>query len=1093
MPEKILIGNFSQGLTQNRIPPFIDNDAFPTLFNFYSWRGRALRKRGTKPVGRLNIQETTSGTLIFVNGHANLLGYAAVNPSSIFITNITNATQAVVSYTPAGTIPYAIGDIVQITLVGGMVGINNGYYTVINTGVNSVTINFNSTASGAYIASTGIIALAVQASIVSGSFSMTVGGNLYTEPAMPDGTLLKNGSPDPGSTINYSTGIVSLAGIVGTPSGTGTFSYYPDLPVMGLRDYTPLIPETTTVSSYPQLLAFDTEYSYQNFNSGSTSSYSFFNVNYFKNPPSGTYSGYTAKTTQTSFVWTAQNYQQFWTTNYEQALWATNGTPGMQIQAITSITYISPISLMLTITSSPAVVGDFVFINEVVGTNASSVNGQTGFVTVAGGGSITVVFPNATIQAGTYTGGIIQYLTNVVPTISSSSMGDGIKLYDGDPTMATGLPSNSPSGWINFNPPLSGNLNQNIDNFQSVTGPFYLVGCKAILPYKDRILFFGCYIITSANAIAGVKPIYLQDTVIWSWNGSPYYTASFPASNTNPINSATPYLPLITPGTGITGITAEGAAITAYFTDFTQFGGYKAAGLQQQLVTVGLNEDVLIVSFSRKQTRFVYTGNDIDPFSFYSINSEFGASATFSSITLDRGILTFGALGITITEQTGTQRIDVVIPDQVFQISSLNFGVQRISSVRNYFKEWIYFTYPPQSQPSTCLFPTQSFFFNYRDNTWAIMYENYTAQGSFWQYGQVTWDTLPYMNWDEWTDPWDYPTDNPLFPDVVGGNPQGYVVIKDQSTGETASGYINVAVSYPLSDLIGTLITSINHCVQINDYLYLNNATGSTNINGYVGQVILVIDANNFVIDVPFAWNIVDITQANPAVITFSVDPDQSNNFLVGENITITGVVGMTQVNNNTYTITAISPTTATINVNSTGFSAYVSGGVATPVYTGLGQYTRMPVPLIQSKQFAPYWQAGRQMRIGAQQYMLDTTSMGQITANLYLSMDPNTAWNIGPLPNGNAPTDSLIYSQQIFTCPESTNIGLTPSNTNLQIPTAFTQDQTWHRLNTSLIGDTLQFGLTLNDAQMRNIQVAWSEIALHAAVFDVYPGPLLA
>jgi hypothetical protein len=132
-------------------------------------------------------------------------------------------------------------------------------------------------------------------------------------------------------------------------------------------------------------------------------------------------------------------------------------------------------------------------------------------------------------------------------------------------------------------------------------------------------------------------------------------------------------------------------------------------------------------------------------------------------------------------------------------------------------------------------------------------------------------------------------------------------------------------------------------------------------------------------------------------------------------------------------------------------------------------------------------------MRIGAQQYMLDTTSMGQITANLYLSMDPNTAWNIGPLPNGNAPTDSLIYSQQIFTCPESTNIGLTPSNTNLQIPTAFTQDQTWHRLNTSLIGDTLQFGLTLNDAQMRNIQVAWSEIALHAAVFDVYPGPLLA
>ena len=301
-----------------------------------------------------------------------------------------------------------------------------------------------------------------------------------------------------------STGVITITGGAGQHIN-GTFAYYPGLPVMGLEDFIPVnnAMSETISNPYPLLLAFDTQYSYQNFTAIALGSTAFFNVNYYKNVPSATYTDgstpYVAKAAQTPFLWTGSNYQQFWTTNFEQALWATNGKPGMQIQAITTDTWVSATKMTFTITSSPAIIGDFVFVNEISGTNNNTINGQTGYVSAVGAGTITVVFPNAKISNQAYTGGIIQYLTTVVPTMTSTSMGDGIKWYDGDPTVSTGLPSVSPAGWVKFAPPLSA-TGQTIDNYVSDPGkPFYLVGCRMMMPYKDRILFFGAYITTSAG------------------------------------------------------------------------------------------------------------------------------------------------------------------------------------------------------------------------------------------------------------------------------------------------------------------------------------------------------------------------------------------------------------------------------------------------------------------------------------------------------------------------------------------------------------------------------------------------------------------
>ncbi|HMG16085.1 MAG TPA: ubiquitin-activating E1 FCCH domain-containing protein [Saprospiraceae bacterium] len=69
---------------------------------------------------------------------------------------------------------------------------------------------------------------------------------------------------------------------------------------------------------------------------------------------------------------------------------------------------------------------------------------------------------------------------------------------------------------------------------------------------------------------------------------------------------------------------------------------------------------------------------------------------------------------------------------------------------------------------------------------------------------------------------------------------------------------------------------------------------------------------------------ITGVTQANPAVLT------AANSFVVGQEVAITGVVGMTELNGNTYTIITVTPTTITIDVDSTLFTPYVSGGIAT-------------------------------------------------------------------------------------------------------------------------------------------------------------------
>lgn len=930
MGEKLVVGPINKGQRNDRTAFVIDNDSFPTLYNAFQWRGRLKRKRGTSFLGRL--------------------------------TRYFDSTNTLYSATPTFVLTAGAGNL--------FVGFS----------LNSKSPNAN---------------------IVPGTVKVT---DTVTTTVYIDNGL---GALVTGGTINYATGAITIPGGA-NHAVSAKFSYYPSLPVMGLENF------ESVNAQFPSNLGFDTVYSYfiSNLLNTSGTPYTIYDVSFYKNPVG--IGSYVQKTISTPLTWNGQSYQQFWTVNYQGALWSTNGITvpftttniGMQFAPALIITDVSvdagpPSTITVTISNCPLVIGDFVFFNEWTGTSAFTLNLQTGYVTAASPNTspfatktLTITLPNATIIAGTYTPGIIQYLTN-----RSDPTKDNIRWYDGDPTNGAIPPTVlSGKGWVNFMPPLS-TLPYSIGDQPKAI--YYLVGARLIYPYKDRLIFFGPVIQASGT---GANPIYLQDTIVYSENGTVYYTASFPVTTADDVlKGNTTFFPLLCPAN-------QTASPLSMVEDSFGFGGSIIVGIEQPITTVSPNQDVLLVGFPNKQTKMVYSGNDVVPFNFYIINSELGSSDTFSTTNLDRGVISVGPHGINISDQTSAQRIDLAIPDQIFQFNLNQNGPQRTCSARDFIQEWIYITY--NSNLSEYVFPTQTLQYNYRDDSWALFGETYTTYGQFRIQNGFTWSTvgLTFPTWRQWNVPWDAGASTAEQPSVIAGNQQGFVVFRDEGTTESPTLAVNAISGYT--------ITSPNHCLSVGDFIVIIFSIGNPPDNNLPLQVTSIVSADAFTVSLEFSGS-----------------------------------------------------------------------------YSGGATITRCYIPDIRSKQFPVAWDSARKTRIGAQQYLLSKTTNGQITLNIYLSQDSSNPYNAALVPpDPNAPNNSLMYTNILYTCPESTNLGLTPANSNLNTPTASTQAQLWHRINTSLIGDTVQVGFTLSNDQMLDPTLTnqFSEIEIHSFILDVTPSQLL-
>lgn len=100
------------------------------------------------------------------------------------------------------------------------------------------------------------------------------------------------------------------------------------------------------------------------------------------------------------------------------------------------------------------------------------------------------------------------------------------------------------------------------------------------------------------------------------------------------------------------------------------------------------------------------------------------------------------------------------------------------------------------------------------------------------------------------------------------------------------------------------------------------------------------------------AQSITNITQANPAVLTYSGTDSYAN----GDRVLVAAVGGMTEVNNREFVVANLNAGAKTFelfNINSTGYTAYTSNGTVSEIYTITSPYLEADLPSIAHTQSA--------------------------------------------------------------------------------------------------------------------------------------------
>lgn len=175
--------------------------------------------------------------------------------------------------------------------------------------------------------------------------------------------------------------------------------------------------------------------------------------------------------------------------------------------------------------------------------------------------------------------------------------------------------------------------------------------------------------------------------------------------------------------------------------------------------------------------------------------------------------------------------------------------------------------------------------------------------------------------------------------ELSGINSTGYTVY---SSGGTVEEIVEVTTPYLEAEIFQLKVAK-----ETGSIMYITHESYAPRILTYTGATSWALTTH-----VPVrkslanSQNITNITQANPAVVTYAGSDTYSN----GDIVRISDVVGMVQVNGNDYTVANVNTGANTFElsgIDSTGYSAYSSGGflqevvsTAAPFLTS-GEYPR--------------------------------------------------------------------------------------------------------------------------------------------------------
>lgn len=359
--------------------------------------------------------------------------------------------------------------------------------------------------------------------------------------------------------------------------------------------------------------------------------------------------------------------------------------------------------------------------------------------------------------------------------------------------------------WLDFSPP----------DFGQIDATNFLVQCLAFLPFRGRMVAFNTY-----EGASYATSIQYSNRIRWSTIGNPFipYAAGPPATG-------------------------------SWRDDIRGQGGYLDIPTSEDIVSVGFVRDNLVIYCERSTWQLRYTGRSIAPFQIEKVNSELGTESTFSAVQFDTSLVGIGDKGIVECDSYKSERIDIKIPDLVFQFNFSNNGSARIQGVRDFINRLAFWTVPIASAydariaSGSKIFPNQRLVYNYENDSWALFTDSLTALGTYQVESNRTWinTTIPWILCKfSWTD---QPKGDP---EIVGGNQQGFIEYLDKLTANDVSLYIS---NITANTTTPTVVTCSNHNLQTGAVIQISGiptgtAFASSLNEGVFG--IIVVDSDSF-------------------------------------------------------------------------------------------------------------------------------------------------------------------------------------------------------------------------------------------------------
>ncbi len=352
--------------------------------------------------------------------------------------------------------------------------------------------------------------------------------------------------------------------------------------------------------------------------------------------------------------------------------------------------------------------------------------------------------------------------------------------------------------------------------------------------FRPRTDSAGANLVLSARIIVGFKgSMILLNTIETA--GSFVNRARYSAPLRSPIDDA---------GTNFFPFISNNA-------DANFIGGGAVDNLQSQeaIISAEFIKDRLIVYFERSTFELVYNGNNEYPFTWQQINTEFGSQSTFSVVPFDREVLAIAQNAVTSCSGNNVSRVDIKIPDDVFEIQYINNGTDRVQGIRDYFVEQVYWAMPV-AQVSTSVsnkFPNQVLVYNYNTKSWAYNTDSFTAFGYFTQQPADTWGNTTTL-WQNTLDLWGDGSTQSNFRNIVAGNQEGFVTIIDSRLSRNEGA---LQITNATSAGTAVTLTVINHNLPDSDifteqeeYILIENIKGAagaafwTSLNGGIFPII---------------------------------------------------------------------------------------------------------------------------------------------------------------------------------------------------------------------------------------------------------------